>query len=161
MTAGRTSSQVLSMQVMSFCKGQEELASGVNSLDLPAWRLTNLLQLHDAVLNLHAACCVLQPQLKQMDRQLPSVPAETCSLMKLAECLLGDCSSTSGKMFKLNMQIRRMVGHRDSCTSLVHRRCLAVSCELRTWCCSHQLPSMTMTLANGMIPVCSSSEDAY
>ena len=86
------------MQVMALCKGQKELASGGDPLALPAWRLTNLLQLHDSVLNMHTACCALQPQLKEMDRQLPSGPADTCSLMKLAECLLEDSSSTSGKI---------------------------------------------------------------
>lgn len=65
------------------------------------WHLHNLLRLHKTVLEIHAACCALQPLLRPLDWQLPSAAsAEPCTLLQLAQQIFKHGGSQAGKLLR-------------------------------------------------------------
>ncbi|KAK9851530.1 hypothetical protein WJX84_006942 [Apatococcus fuscideae] len=77
----------LSSGAAAYCNAWPDFGKASSASGHQRWRLTNLLQLQQATLGMHAACCALQPQLQDMDWQLPSSasPGESCSLLKLTQ----------------------------------------------------------------------------
>ena len=86
------------VQVSTFCRCWKTLMATSASSQLPAWRLSSLLQLYQAVLELHAVSCALQPRLTQKDWQLPSSGSQTCTLLDLAQCLLQSSNDAPGML---------------------------------------------------------------